>query len=96
MSYHSDFKLLTVDQFALLLNASRTTIFHLIKTGELQEGVHYIRFGRILRFRWLEEILFCKPPQRTKQPVKKRPTSSRKVSPSSEAAVNLDYGVVTA
>ena len=92
----SNLELLTVDQFAVLLKVSRTTVFHLLKTGDLQEGVHYIRLGRILRFRWQEELLFRKRPENKKKTdSKKRPTAPGRSAPSATAAVNLDYGVLT-
>jgi excisionase family DNA binding protein len=52
MNAHSDSNFLTVEQFAQRLQVSRTTVFGWLKKGDLQEGVHYIRIGRILRFRW--------------------------------------------
>ncbi len=85
--------LFTVEQFAELLRVSRTTVFHLLKIGELQEGVHYIRLGRVLRFRWHEELFFRKKaPQRKRDKPKKRPTSPGSRTLPSQPAVNLDYG----
>ncbi|MCG6535714.1 MAG: helix-turn-helix domain-containing protein [Syntrophales bacterium LBB04] len=52
MKPHSESELLTVDQFAERFQVSRTTVFGWLKNGDLREGVHYIRIGRILRFRW--------------------------------------------
>jgi excisionase family DNA binding protein len=89
-------ELLTVDQFAQLLKVSRTTVFSWLKTGEIQEGVHFIRLGRVLRFRWQIELLFVKKPQsRTKQKQNKRPTSPGRKLLSADLAVNLDYGALT-
>ena len=89
----SDLELLTVAQFAQLLKVSRTTVFHLINTGDLEEGVHYIRLGRILRFRWLEELLFRKKTKsRTRTTPKRRPTAPGRPTTSTTATVNLDYG----
>ena len=42
-------EMLTVEQFAKLMQVSRTTVFGWLKNGVLQEGVHYLRLGRILR-----------------------------------------------
>ena len=53
---------LTVEQFAERMQVSRTTVFGWIKTGAIQEGVHYIRLGRILRFRWQEDLFFNNRP----------------------------------
>lgn len=89
-------ELLTVEQFAELLNVSRTTVFAWLNSGILQEGVHYIRLGRILRFRWSLDTFFCnKTTTRAKQKVKKRPTAPGRSAQSSSAAVNLDYGALT-
>jgi excisionase family DNA binding protein len=52
---------LTVAQFADRLQVSRTTVFAWLKNGELQEGFHYLRLGRILRFRWQEGLFFNRP-----------------------------------
>jgi len=52
MNSHSESELLTVEQFAQRLRVSRTTVFGWLKNGDLKEGVHYLRLGRILRFRW--------------------------------------------
>lgn len=89
-------ELLTVDQFAKLLKVSRTTVFSWLNSGELLEGVHYIRLGRVLRFRWVMELLFRKkPPTNFKPKSKKRPTSPGLPKSSLVSSVNLDYGVLT-
>lgn len=96
MQQPAPLELLTVEQFAQLLKVSRTTVFHLLKTGDLLEGVHYIRLGRILRFRWQEELLFRnKPPGGARPRQKKRPTSPGSHKLQSSPAVNLDYGAGT-
>lgn len=90
-------ELLTVDQFAKLLKVSRTTVFALLNTGELQEGVHYIRLGRVLRFRWVLDLLFSKKSKTSsKRKPKKRPTSPEIPKSLSASAVNLEYGTLTA
>jgi len=87
-------ELMTVEEFAVLLKASRTTIFNRIKLGELQEGVHFFRLGNILRFRWLDELFFNKKPQNSSRNKKlKRPTTSTR-STTTESSVNLDYGAL--
>ena len=60
---NSDPLLLTVEQFAERLQVSRTTVFGWLKTGAIQEGVHYFRLGRILRFRWQEDLFFNNRPR---------------------------------
>lgn len=89
-------ELLTVEQFAKLLKVSRTTVFSWLNSGELLEGVHYIRLGRILRFRWVVDLLFRKKaPAVKKQEQKKRPkTQARRSSPAT-SAINLNYGALT-
>ncbi len=52
MKPHSESDFLTVEQFAQRLQVSRTTVFGWLKKGDLREDVHYLRIGRILRFRW--------------------------------------------
>jgi excisionase family DNA binding protein len=59
----TEFSLLTVEQFAERMQVSRTTVFTWLKNGELQESVHYLRLGRVLRFRWQEDLFFnSRPP----------------------------------
>lgn len=50
-------EILTVEQFALRLTMSRTTLFEWLKTGILVQGKHYFKVGRILRFVWDETML---------------------------------------
>jgi hypothetical protein len=52
MNSHSESELLTVEQFAQRIQVSRTTVFGWLKNGDLREGVHYLRVGRIIRFHW--------------------------------------------
>jgi excisionase family DNA binding protein len=52
MNSPSEREFLTVEQFAQRLQVSRTTVFGWLKKGDLREGVHYLRIGRILRFHW--------------------------------------------
>ncbi len=52
MKFPSEGEFLTVEQFAQRLQVSRTTVFGWLKKGDLREGVHYLRIGRIVRFRW--------------------------------------------
>jgi excisionase family DNA binding protein len=52
MNSHSESELLTVEQFAQRLQVSRTTVFSWLKNGDIREGVHYLRIGRVLRFHW--------------------------------------------
>ncbi len=86
-------ELLTVDQFAQRLKVSRTTVFSWLKTGEIQEGVHFIRIGRVLRFRLQLELFFCKKQvHSTKEKQKKRPISPGRQRPTTTSMVNLDYG----
>lgn len=49
---HDAPEVLTVEQFAQRMQVSRTTVFAWIKNGDLREGAHYLRLGRILRFSW--------------------------------------------
>jgi len=90
-------ELLTVAEFAERLKVSRTTVFSWLKGGELREGVHYLRLGRILRFLW---PFFPTPltlpgaaPEKRNQPrqvkpARKRPTGCK---PDAGPPVNLDY-----
>ena len=63
MNFHSESEFLTVEQFAKRLQVSRTTVFGWLKKGDLREDVHYLRIGRILRFRWPFSIIGQSSPQ---------------------------------
>lgn len=52
------FELLMAPEFAKRVRVSRTTVFSWMKSGFLQEGVHYFRVGKILRFCWREGLFF--------------------------------------
>jgi len=55
-----------VEQFAQRFQVSRTTVFGWLKNGDLVEGFHYLRIGRILRFHW-PFLLNDHPPLKTVQ-----------------------------
>lgn len=88
-------ELLTVEQFAQRMQVSRTTIFYWLKNGELTEGVHYFRLGRIIRFRWNESLFFNSKPLKKMATDKAkeliRPKGKISSAVPSRQAVNLDY-----
>lgn len=81
--------LLTVEQLAQRLQVSRTTVFSWLKTGTLQEGAHYFRLGRVIRFHWpllpLKQLPDTTAPINTTQRIK--PKAQRGTS----SGINLDY-----
>lgn len=81
MTSHSESEFLTVDQFAQRLQVSRTTVFGWLKNGDLREGVHYIRLGRILRFRWPFFLTAQPSPPASLPPPEKRHRRRRGTSP---------------
>jgi len=93
-----DFIFLTSDQLAKKLQISRTTVFGWLKKGELKEGVHYLRLGRILRFRW-PFFLNAQPLAQTavevecETPPESLPTQGKhsRRHRGKKPAVNLDY-----
>ena len=90
---HSDTDLLTVEQFAEKMQVSRTTVFEWLKNGALQEGKHYFKIGRIIRFVW-DATLFLRGRGEKREPRKKtppRPKDKRRNHAPSQPAVNLDY-----
>jgi hypothetical protein len=89
-------EILTVEQFALRLTMSRTTLFEWLKTGILVQGKHYFKVGRILRFVWDDTLLLTigmnRKGRKEKKPKKTvRPTSERRLHFPSTPPVNLDY-----
>lgn len=90
---HSD-DLLTVEEYADKLKVSRSTVFNWLKSGLLEEGKHYFRLGRIIRFVWDTGLLLkqkkkteatrhFKPPKSTGEKTSRIP---------SQPGINLDYG----
>jgi predicted DNA-binding transcriptional regulator AlpA len=90
---HSETDLLTVEEFADKLKVSRSTVFGWLKSGLLQEGKHYFRIGRIIRFVW-DAGLFLgrKRPKGEGSKRQVRPTGALTHSTPSQPGINLDYG----
>ena len=94
MTCHSDNDLLTVEEYAVKLKVSRTTVFGWLKNGLLEEGKHYFRLGRIIRFVW-DTGLLLKQKKKTKTTgdlKSPRPTSEKTNRIPSQIGINLDYG----
>jgi len=89
VSCHSD--LLTVEEFADKLKVSRSTVFSWLKSGLLQEGKHYFRIGRIIRFVWDAGLFIGRAkPKKLKQFT--RPPAERPKYVPSQPGINLEYG----
>ena len=89
-------EILTVEEFALRLTMSRTTLFEWLKTGILVQGKHYFKVGRILRFVWDETMLLTigmnsKDQKEKKQKNTVKPKGERRLHCPSTPPVNLDY-----
>jgi excisionase family DNA binding protein len=89
-------ELLTVEQFAERLQVSRTTVFEWLKTGNLEQGKHYFKIGRVLRFVWDVTLLLLDKrkkhsPRRMVAPLPSRPKDHRRQCATSQPQVNLDY-----
>jgi hypothetical protein len=74
-------------------------VFEWLKNGELREGIHYFRIGRVLRFRWQEGLFFNNQQPKRKArneaadspPPKKRPRDTKRLHAPCSPLVNLDY-----
>ena len=53
----SNAELLTVDQLAERLQLSRATIFAWVQRGILVQGQHFLKYGRVVRFLWSDNML---------------------------------------
>lgn len=84
---------LTVEEFAHRMKVSRTTVFSWLKNGELQKGFHYLRLGRIIRFRWHESTFFSNEPNHQPRPEKQPKERKPRACQSETSGVNLDYAV---
>lgn len=93
MNYHSD-DLLTVEEYADKLKVSRSTVFNWLKSGLLEEGKHYFRLGRIIRFVWDTGLLLKQNKKRkaTRNFKLPRPTGEKTSRIPSQPGINLDYG----
>lgn len=56
-SEHTDFQLLTTEEFCRRFGIGRTKLFEMKKAGTLVRGRHYMQFGRKLLFPWGPEFL---------------------------------------
>jgi hypothetical protein len=94
MNSHSEREVLKVEQFAQRLQVSRTTVFGWMKSGRVQEGVHYFRIDRTLRFYWpfviaaepspqIDVNVECKPLAAVRPPGKHRRGNA--------PTINIDY-----
>jgi len=85
-------EILTVEQFALRMQVSRTTVFGWPKNKVLEEGVHYFRVGRILRLCWREGLFLNSQPRPLSEdespPPPTLPKRSEQDSQRGEAPVN--------
>lgn len=50
-------ELLTAEQFAERVHLSRATIFAWVQRGILENGKHFLKFGRVVRFIWSDNTL---------------------------------------
>lgn len=89
--------LLTVEQFADKLKVSRSTVFGWLKSNQLQEGKHYFRIGRIIRFVWDAGLfLGSKRKKKTARDFKSLgSTGLAERSTPSQSGINLDYGAIS-
>jgi len=93
----SNADLLTVEEFADKLKVSRSTVFGWLKSGQLQEGRHFFRIGRIIRFVWDAGLFLGRKHQKKATRVFKslRPTETATHSTPSQPGINLDYGATS-
>lgn len=93
---HSETNLLTVEEFADKLKVSRSTVFGWLKSDKLQEGKHYFRIGRIIRFVWDAGLFLGSKRQKkaTRDFKSLRPAGTTTHSTPSQPGINLDYGAI--
>jgi len=91
-SITSTAELLTIEMFAQRLHVSRATIFAWMQKQILVQGRHFIKFGRVVRFVWsdnlLETLLADSATDENKEPIIKpvRAAKAIKASP-----INWEY-----
>jgi len=82
-------QLLTIEEFAKKMKVARTTVFNWLKTEKLQQGKHYLRIGRVIRFQWpdvLEHLTEEVEPIESALPQPRRIVKRQK-----GVAINLQY-----
>lgn len=86
-----------MEEFADKLKVSRSTVFGWLKSDQLQEGKHYFRIGRVIRFVW-DAGLFLGSKRKTKTTrdfKSLRPTGQKRHNIPSQPGINLDYGAIS-
>ncbi len=86
-------ELLTIEELAERLKISRATACEWQRKGIFRQGVHYLKFGRVVRYVWSEALIAVllqdsagtMTPALQEEP--KQPTPSRKKG----NAINWDY-----
>lgn len=95
-TYHSETDLLTVEEFADKLKVSRSTVFGWLKSDQLQEGKHYFRIGKIIRFVWDAGLFLGRKKSKGEGSKKQvRPTEKTTHSTPSQPGINLNYGTIS-
>jgi len=91
--HHQVPELLTVEQFAQRLQVSRATVFSWIQKQILVQGRHFLKFGRVLRFTWSDDLvstlLHDSAPALPVVPLMVRPVSM--IRKKSDSPLNWDY-----
>jgi hypothetical protein len=87
--------LLTTDEFAKRIRAGRTTIYKWRRSGKLQEGRHFIKIGRIIRFFWsieiLQDISMLLMDERNSKGSESNPKRNAFKCDHRSSSINLDY-----
>ena len=50
-------ELITIEQFAKRMVISRSTVYGWLAAGKLQQGVHLIKIGRVVRIVWSDDLM---------------------------------------
>ena len=82
-------QLLTIEEFAEKMKVARTTIFNWLKSEKLQQGKHYLRIGRVVRFQWPDVLEHLSEESASVEPVLPQPR--RVVKRQKGVAINLQY-----
>ncbi|MDA8429877.1 MAG: helix-turn-helix domain-containing protein [Geobacteraceae bacterium] len=50
-------KFLTIEEFAQLMRIKRSTVYNWLAAGRLENGVHVLRLGGVVRIVWTDKLL---------------------------------------
>ncbi len=83
-----DFEMISVEQFAVRMGVSRSTVFAWLAKGCLTEGKIFVRVGKTIRFIWSIEAIAAMSEKKASESL---PEENEPLKSIRKSAVNLDF-----